>query len=217
MHTRGGRATKLLFPSEQPPCCPHQKCISPRRSTSSSAHLSLSRQISNSLSLSVYVCVCVCVCVYVCVCVSLLTDKYICRQDNHTIIKQGVLFWHCFILKIGRILCATSCQVWSALICSVQLDKVARGLRKKQDRCRNNRCRVLRASLCTATAGGADSQIGLHGGLMETGSAPRLFMAQPHPVCFSCYAHMRLFFRPFEKAIFCKTAMETLFRHLPGR
>ncbi len=46
------------------------------------------------------VCVCVCVCVYVHR--SLLTDRYIYRQDNHTIIKQGVLFWHLFYFENWR-------------------------------------------------------------------------------------------------------------------
>ncbi len=45
------------------------------------------------------VCVCVCVCLSVCLCRSLLTDRCIRRQDNHTIIKQGVLFWHLFYFE----------------------------------------------------------------------------------------------------------------------
>ncbi len=55
-----------------------------------------SAPFSSNIELCVCVYVCVCVCV---VCRSLLTDTYICRQDNHTIIKQGVLFWYLFYFE----------------------------------------------------------------------------------------------------------------------
>ncbi len=91
----------------------------------------------------------------------------------------------CFILKIGQILLAFSlCDFLSGTICSVQLDKVAHGKNVTDAETIAAECEAV-AALCTA--GGVDSQIGLHGRRMVTGSAPRLFAALLHPVCFSYY------------------------------
>ncbi len=49
-HTGGGSTSRSHFLSEQPPHCSHQKCISLRRSASSSARLPLTHQTSNSFS-----------------------------------------------------------------------------------------------------------------------------------------------------------------------
>ncbi len=152
--------------------------LAPRRSTSSSARLPLSCQISSSLTLSLSVCVCACVC-------RTLTDRYLDTYrhiDRTTTLSLISVFGFdvCFILKIGQILCAFSlCDFLSGTICSVQPDKVAHG---KKRTLQIDHCRARGG--CAAAAGSIVGQIRLHGCQMESGSAPRLFAALLHPVCF---------------------------------
>ncbi len=73
-------------------------------------------------------------CVCACVCRSLLTDRYIYRQDNHAIIKQGVLFWHLFYFKnwpdslcLFSVSLPVKCDLLSSALFSLTKGLAARG------------------------------------------------------------------------------------------
>ncbi len=157
-HTGGGSAAKRHFPSERAPHCSNPKRISLHGSTSSSAPFSSNIRLR----------LCVCVCVSVSVNWSL---------------NRPFCFDISFILKISRILCAFSLwlPVWYDLLCSAwqSHSRLAEKIGQMQKQLLQSVRWPQRPAPPQWAVWTVRSDYGCR---METGSAPRLFAARPHPV-----------------------------------